>query len=727
MSGLAERGESVEPGDQVEVGARRGAAADGPSGDASTGADDAGEDRALGSAGTVTGDEVGGAQPDGAGEDRALGSAGTVTGDEVGGAQPDDAGEDRALGSAGTSTAEETGAQPDDAGEDRALGRAGTSTAEETGAQADAAGEDRALGSAEVETGAQPDDAADDHAEESERGAPARRWRRWLLRAAVAAVALLVALHLLVKVAVAPALRAAAGAVGLTLEVERTAVSLLGGDVELTGLVARPAAGGEPVARLEHLRLDVATPRLLLGQVVVRRLEVDGVDLALERDPTGAWSVRGLTVPAADADDEPTPDASADDAAKGPAALPDLSWLRVDAVAVRRVRLRLADPTVSPPLEVEASADVRLAGLDGSGRSGPAALEVDATATAAPGRPLAPRALERLRLDGTLLVSPLAVRWRLATRVDRLAASELAPLLQPLGIQPLGGAIDARALLEGGVGPAMATPGALSASCTLEGVRVAHDGRPAVTLARVVAGIDAVGAHGLELGQVLLENLDAEVTRTRTGALRVAGLELSGPPPSARATPSPAAPRAGSSALLPLLVLRSVDVRGARLTLHDEAAGTTVALGLQDLSLAALHLGPDAPPQPLELRLALSLPGIADSLQLDGTASLAHRRWTFDVAAVARGVSNAALRPYLAQVGVEDLLDAGELTFRAAGAAEVTGEALRLDAALRDLRLFDGPRELLGADEVLLEGARLTPAFGPPRDVAVARVAVRRP
>src|SRR5690606_3557820 len=141
-------------------------------------------------------------------------------------------------------------------------------------------------------------------------------------------------------------------------------------------------------------------------------------------------------------------------------------------------RLRLTDPSAASPLDVEATLAVRLAGLDASGRGAPATLEVDAIAAEAGDLTAAgARTLERLRLDGTLSVSPQAVRWRLATRLDGLAPRQLEAVLRPLGLTPRAERLDARCVLDGSLVPALSAGPALSLAVTLEDLRLDVDRR----------------------------------------------------------------------------------------------------------------------------------------------------------------------------------------------------------------------------------------------------------
>ena len=114
-----------------------------------------------------------------------------------------------------------------------------------------------------------------------------RRWRRRIAISLVVVAVVAVLLRIALWLTLASLVDNAARAYNLTCTYERLDLSLLTGDAELWHLVLAPTDGGEPFVDAEYTRADIAVSALFTGRLVIRRLEVDGVDVALTRDADG--------------------------------------------------------------------------------------------------------------------------------------------------------------------------------------------------------------------------------------------------------------------------------------------------------------------------------------------------------------------------------------------------------------------------------------------------------
>src|SRR5271170_2501565 len=118
-----------------------------------------------------------------------------------------------------------------------------------------------------------------------------RRWKR-RLRNFVLGLAVFIILARFLGVALLPSyLDRLARTFGLTCSVGRIELSALSGELEVAHLSVSPIEGGEPILALGYLRADISTRALLTGDVVIRRLEVDGLDLAIDREKDGEWAL----------------------------------------------------------------------------------------------------------------------------------------------------------------------------------------------------------------------------------------------------------------------------------------------------------------------------------------------------------------------------------------------------------------------------------------------------
>ncbi|HVR76469.1 MAG TPA: hypothetical protein VMT52_19220, partial [Planctomycetota bacterium] len=114
------------------------------------------------------------------------------------------------------------------------------------------------------------------------------RWRRRLLWCGAIFLLFIVIFRLSLPWLLPWTLKKIAADYDLDCKYDRLELSLLGGDAELWHLTVAPKEGGAPFIHAEYCRADIATPHLLAGRVIVRRLEADGVDLLVERDEDGS-------------------------------------------------------------------------------------------------------------------------------------------------------------------------------------------------------------------------------------------------------------------------------------------------------------------------------------------------------------------------------------------------------------------------------------------------------
>jgi len=227
------------------------------------------------------------------------------------------------------------------------------------------------------------------------------KWRRWLWRLALVAIAARVLLALFL----APLLGLAAGFAGLTLTMRGASLSLLGTSLRLEDVVVRAAGDGDgpPLFVAEDIVVDLSSRRLLGGEIGIVDAAVSGARITLQRRPDGsfvlpaAWAANPIGTPPA-ADD---PDAPATVDGRG-FALP----LHVASARLHDCRLAVFD-VGSERAAIDITLDARAVDIGRHDR--PGRIEV---------RAQSPAWLDRFTFDAELLATPttLHANWRGAVR-----------------------------------------------------------------------------------------------------------------------------------------------------------------------------------------------------------------------------------------------------------------------------------------------------------------------
>lgn len=318
---------------------------------------------------------------------------------------------------------------------------------------------------------------------------PARAWfrglprpLRWALWLAVGVFGFLLVLSLALAIASNRFLRPLVeeqASIAIPGEVEAASleIGLFGGQVTVEGLSIRPEPGAEPVVEVGRLHLSLARLPLLLGRVVVRKVEVDAPKLRVVRLPNGEIDLLRVLVPETPPTPEPPPPPS------------EPIPIRVDSVQLEAGRIEFVDEAQpgAEPLAIELPT-IRVENLvvTGDPDEDPAELRLEIGAEGASielgGR--LQREGDRIDLDATL-------------DIEKLPIGRGRVYLPDLGWSELDGRIDASLHYVHVSGSAQSADGTLALRDLRVGVPGLAD--PAFALASLEVGIEKLDLLGRRL------------------------------------------------------------------------------------------------------------------------------------------------------------------------------------------------------------------------------------
>ncbi len=513
---------------------------------------------------------------------------------------------------------------------------------------------------------------------------PASRWLRVLL--------VLVALVLVVRIGAAlalPSLLASwAESQDLQGRYERLDVSLLGGDLELWHLeLAQP--DGAVGLHVEYVRADVSVLDLLTGDLVVRRLELDGIDAHLERDAAGSFHFGALldggagTTTSAGATPETPPEATTD---TPPGPIDFSPPLTIDAMRAQHLDIRFVDRAVSPALELRLTGSLRVSDVGSEWR--PSRVELDLSA-----RPV----LDNLRLAISAETGETG-----GTATVELHGTGLRPALLAAYLAPLGLEVEARqldlALLgtltarRSGVGDA-----GLRLLAHLDRVDVTADGTSALSVDTMDADLSRLGDDLIEVDHLALAGVTAGAGLDARGRLRVAGLVF-GP---ADTPPPPEAPSAA-----PRLRVGHLEVTDTQLTWRDESTApmADVLVDLTALTVDDFDTAPAAGAPAARVEARLGWPGVVEGIDLVARVHLFGEAPAGTLRCSADLVDTEGLAPWIADAPVRRELAGTQLgiDLEATGSTNADGR-LDLQAALHHLALARDGVDVLALEDTHLD------------------------
>jgi len=468
-------------------------------------------------------------------------------------------------------------------------------------------------------------------------------------------------------------------------------------DLQLTD--TEPLFAARRIA-VDEVRIDPATSTTRVGNIEIAGIRANG-----RRDAGGVVRSLGLrTVEKTAA----RPDVAVSEATSGKhqSRLPRLT---VAGLSWKDTKLHFVDKTTSPELEL----DLTDFGIEVGGVS--LGLGESKAATPLHAWFRGKHVLEQLDVKGTITPGSESIACDLALHGRGIALKNLAPVLEPAGIEPLHERAELDARVTAGV---REVEGDLRGRLALSDVRLAEAGQDLFAIGRLAVEDVDVRA-GPRVGKLTIEGPKLVATRDRNGVVEVARFRFK-PRPGASPTKAqpPAEPVRASHLAVGQVELRDLGVRWRDAAVTPPVdLRATVRAKLQDL-----RLDPTAKPAPFELELAA--PDCLESLRVEGSVAAHPGNLGLQSRVSLRGIRVSALAGYLP--GDPDL-EHGRLDFDLdAGSKRVAGEGWTAHARVTKFDFRENEsRQLLGFDRLAIEVPRLDPAAGQVRISEVTLAGLR--
>lgn len=495
-----------------------------------------------------------------------------------------------------------------------------------------------------------------------------RRLRRFVKWSAIAFVALLVVGRIALWLALPSIVAAVGRSYDLRVEYERLGLSILTGDVELWHLDVADIPTDERVASLEYLRVDVSIHRLLFGEIVVRRVEVDGLDVWVERHDDGSLTLDAIAErfagppPETPEPVEPAADVPLD------ATLP----IRLDALRLQHIHVNVVDRGRTPPFEGRFDLDVRVSNIGHPTRRG--RFEVLAAA---------PTILDAMRFEGELDVHGKRIDVDASWRLDGFHPQRVRPYLEAIGIRPRRDEVDISCAIEIDTRGAFGFVDAVSGRLRVTDFVASVDGEafkswrefviPIAAFGRFPIlddgdpggyffGLDDVGVVGYrakfgrnDTGDLVFGGHHLVQTLERESAAAARGERAPTPAPGApgAATPDPEAAPPAPTRLRGYV--RGVGLRDVVFDYRDESGRQPIvgSLRIPRLGVTEILLDPARPEAAAKIVGLVESEGFFRALEIDGTIVPFAPMKTASIDVQVQGIGLQALRPVLASIGVE--------------------------------------------------------------------------
>ncbi len=504
--------------------------------------------------------------------------------------------------------------------------------------------------------------------------------RRWL-RVLVVLIALGLGARLAFGLVLSRVVNGLLESRGLTCSWADLDVSVLSGRGEMRYVAFVPrAADGEsraPLAVVDYAIFDLEVWPLLTGQLRFQRLEIDGVDVQLERLSDGSWN---LTEPVAEGADVVS-SVLEESAKQGAAPEPiDLSPpLAVEALRVQDVSVHVTDRTFVPALVRSYHLDAGISNVGHPERRTRFSVKL-----------VGDRFLDGAHLHGHAEWSADRIRLDARVQLGGLHPRELAPYLAELGIAPVCDSIAGRLRARIDVHVTGEARAALRVHTEISDVSLSADGIEALSIDAAFVDVDSLSERSASIPRVEILGVRARASLEAADRLRFAGLDV-----TLRSRELPEQPwwdsfaaslrswiGGSTSPWITLLVrndahaipwsLDTFALRGGELELVDRRVDPPVALPVfvdeievTELVHSRVRSGPGS-----TIRANVRMPGLAQQVRVEGTLAPFVPTRAIDLTVTVDDIDLDALTGYLRAAGLERTGQKGGLRLR------LTGEAI---------------------------------------------------
>ncbi len=446
---------------------------------------------------------------------------------------------------------------------------------------------------------------------------------------------------------------------GLHADYERLDLSIATGDMELWHLALTHEGSDEALVDMEYCRVDVAMAASLFSwKLVARRVEVDGMDVRIHRAADGTFPDLQEILAGLESKEEEEPE---EEEARGDLVL--ASPLVLDALRLQHVQLHLVDETFEPALERRFDFNLRLSNFGSEKHRTRFGITISS-----------PPIIDQVRFEWTAWVRDETLEMDFEAKVRGYRPERIVPYLALVGLKPVGRNYNFG--FKGKIRTASAEDGH-EAWFDLDDLVLEVDGEETLALDRLSITADAVDLDSAHVSLVEMEGGRALARRLPSGDLCVAGMKLV---PIAHEPVEPEKKRGHPFDVSVDRVLLS----NFKASFIDESItpSNALALALVELSIDDIRKG-----QPLTLRGRFRADGLANTVELNGTADLFAAEKRVDLQLAVDGIAPRALEPYLRQAGLESRLSDGDFSCNLSAAL---GEGGAMDLAVTKIRYADG-------------------------------------
>jgi hypothetical protein len=574
-----------------------------------------------------------------------------------------------------------------------------------------------------------------------------RRWSRRILWIVVIVIAITLILRISLWASLPWILNKTMKGYNLQCSYEKLSFSILTGDAELWHMTIKSADSNESLLYIEYVRAEVSTTTLFAQQLIVPRVEIDGMDINIVRASDGSFpqferflrntqtknnqviaSTKPIATEARQKEINLTPP------------------VKLDAMRFQHVQINFRDQSVTPVFESRLDMNVRLSDLSSKKRN----TRFQVTLSCPP-------ILDQIILDGTGSCLGMDLLANMKFAMNSLHPQVIKNYLTDLGIVPNSENINisCNCLLttkgiERLVNPRQVTaqkktsepiPRILNVQMALSDIALNADNTENYFLKTVAIDANIPQTNDIQIAKIALAGGHAHLWKDTDNAFYTAGLKFSHKTDE-RQMQSPKREdtivlyeshgqtiTADTNTGIFNWSVDDLSLDDLQFIFHDKSISpnTDLAFVLKSLDIENIN---SKNVSAMKIQSELSVPGVIAAVHLEGTADILSQQKQLALKLSADGIKPDIVSPYMKKAGLESLYQNGRFTCDVNAAIEpLSNGYISGSASVRNILLQD-TSELFGLAAIDIKGISFDPNTKNTRienvDISGQRLAIGR-
>jgi hypothetical protein len=503
-----------------------------------------------------------------------------------------------------------------------------------------------------------------------------RRWSRRILWVLAIFIVIVMILRVAIWASLPWIINKTVKGYNLQCSYEKLSFSLLTGDAELWHLTLKPQDGNDSLLYIEYVRVEVSTTTLLAHQLVVPRMEVDGMDIDIIRASDGTFPQFERFLNSSQTKNKQVVASNKSKSEKAVQKEINLTPpLKLDAMRFQHVQVNFTDQSISPVQQSRLDMNIRLSDFSSKKRNTRFQISLSC-----------PPILDQVVLEGTGSCLGMDLLANIKLAINGLHPQMVKKYLADLGISPNSENItvscSGRVRTEGRerlINPDLVTKQQkksqpflriLKVMMDMSNITIAADNTESFFLKTFTVDANIIQTNDVQIAKVAMSGGRAHLWKDADNIFYTAGLKFINKTDSVKSQnqrnentinvskEQGQVIATNSNAQTFNWSINDLNLEDLQLIFHDKSVLPNTELAVVLKSLDVEHINSKEIPT-MKIQSELAAPGVIQNVRLEGAADISSPQKQIALRLSSEGIRPDKLAPYMKKAGLESLYKNG--------------------------------------------------------------------